>query len=238
MIFSTYREIEPLPQGFPESRRIRPQVLRVGAPRDLADATLYPRKRKKVPFDSLCPTTVKLANPREKVRRALGLSKFGPSLLDWDRTTGQNPIPAARTPSTASALSDRGSATSDTNFDRQSRTLSEQNMSHRNSLSESPRIADVSPTRRQSMISVVETEKPVAAGNGVSVSINLAEPVLFLQGFDSSDFEYRNTAMLRGTLRLRVTKSAKLKAVTLRFKGRAETQWPEGQQSSPFQLHI
>ncbi|KAG8631109.1 hypothetical protein KVT40_000249 [Elsinoe batatas] len=71
-------------------------------------------------------------------------------------------------------------------------------------------------------------QKPVATGTGVSVSINLAEPVLFLQGFDSHDMSLGNTAMLRGTLHLRVLKSAKIKAVTLKFKGRAITKWPEG----------
>merc|ERR1711939_506973 len=37
-----------------------------------------------------------------------------------------------------------------------------------------------------------------------------------------------NTAMLRGSLHLRVAKSAKIKAVNLRFKGKAVTKWPEG----------
>lgn len=70
-------------------------------------------------------------------------------------------------------------------------------------------------------------DKPLASGSGVSLSVNLAEPVLFLQGFDHSDTE-RRTTMLRGTLHLRVTKAAKIKAVTLKFKGRALTKWPEG----------
>lgn len=71
-------------------------------------------------------------------------------------------------------------------------------------------------------------QKPVATGTGVMVSINLAEPYLFLQGFDQHDMADGNTAMLRGTLHLRVVKSTKIKAVTLKFKGRAVTKWPEG----------
>lgn len=72
-------------------------------------------------------------------------------------------------------------------------------------------------------------EKPIASGNGVSVSVHLAEPVLFLQGFDSGDNAAPgNTAMLRGSLHLRVQKSAKIKAVKLEFKGSATTKWPEG----------
>lgn len=72
-------------------------------------------------------------------------------------------------------------------------------------------------------------EKPVASGNGVSASINLAEPVLFLQGYDQNDSSAsRSTAMLRGSLHVNVQKNVKIKAVTLRFKGTATTKWPEG----------
>ncbi|KAK4975601.1 hypothetical protein LTR66_010955 [Elasticomyces elasticus] len=73
-------------------------------------------------------------------------------------------------------------------------------------------------------------EKPIAAGNGVSVWISQAEPVLFLQGFEQQDGSSgsTNTTMLRGSLHLKVVKSAKIKAVTLKFKGRALTRWPEG----------
>lgn len=71
-------------------------------------------------------------------------------------------------------------------------------------------------------------EKPVAIGHGVSVSINLAEPVLFLQGFEPGDAAQRSTAMLRGTLHLKIAKNAKIKGVSLKFKGSACTKWPEG----------
>ena len=54
------------------------------------------------------------------------------------------------------------------------------------------------------------------------------EPVLFLQGFESNDISNASTAMLRGSLIVKVTKSAKLKAITLHFKGKARTEWPEG----------
>ena len=74
----------------------------------------------------------------------------------------------------------------------------------------------------------LEDEKPVALGNGVSVIISLAEPVLFLQGFDQNDDTSRSTTMLRGSLLLRVTKQAKLKSIMLNFKGKSETDWPEG----------
>ncbi|KAL8697193.1 MAG: hypothetical protein Q9201_007251 [Fulgogasparrea decipioides] len=70
--------------------------------------------------------------------------------------------------------------------------------------------------------------KPLASANGVSISITLAEPILFLQGFDQSELGNRTTSMLRGSLHLKVSKSVKIKTVSLDFRGRAETEWPEG----------
>jgi hypothetical protein len=52
--------------------------------------------------------------------------------------------------------------------------------------------------------------------------------VLYLQGFEQSDASDRSTAMLRGTLNLKVTKPTKIKAITLKFRGKALTKWPEG----------
>jgi len=76
----------------------------------------------------------------------------------------------------------------------------------------------------------IPDEKPLASGNGVSVGIALAEPVLFLQGFNNGDLQAsQSTAMLRGSLHLKVSKPAKIKSVTLRFRGRATTKWPEGE---------
>ncbi|KAI6245756.1 putative arrestin-related trafficking adapter [Erysiphe necator] len=78
-----------------------------------------------------------------------------------------------------------------------------------------------------------EMEKPLVSGNEVSCSIILAEPVIFLMGLDhdgsTRDCNGANAmSLLRGTLRLNVTKNAKIKAVSLKFSGRAKTLWPEG----------
>ncbi|KAH7137862.1 hypothetical protein EDB81DRAFT_901672 [Dactylonectria macrodidyma] len=62
--------------------------------------------------------------------------------------------------------------------------------------------------------------KPVASGSGVTCSILLAEPNIFLSGFDSD-----STALLRGILELRVSKNIKIKAVQLMLLGRARTEW-------------
>jgi hypothetical protein len=79
-----------------------------------------------------------------------------------------------------------------------------------------------------SVVKTVPEEKPIASGNGINVGIQLTEPVLYLQGFEQSEHSERSTAMLRGTLQLRITKPAKIKAITLKFRGKATTKWPEG----------
>jgi len=79
---------------------------------------------------------------------------------------------------------------------------------------------------------VTEVPKPVATGSGVSCSIVLAEPNVFLSGFDheggSRRENHSGTALLRGKLQLCVTKNVKIKAVEVRLVGKARTEWPEG----------
>jgi hypothetical protein len=72
-------------------------------------------------------------------------------------------------------------------------------------------------------------EKPQASSSSgvLTMTIQLAEPIMFLQGLDQTEYE-RAPAMLRGSLILRVAKPTKIRAVTLTFRGRARTEWPEG----------
>ncbi|GAW22736.1 hypothetical protein ANO14919_122790 [Xylariales sp. No.14919] len=82
------------------------------------------------------------------------------------------------------------------------------------------------------MSSVTEVPKPVASGSGVQCSIILAEPNIFLTGFEHDGHprhEVANsTALLRGKLQLNITKNVKLKSITLKLHGKARTDWPEG----------
>jgi arrestin-related trafficking adapter 3/6 len=76
-------------------------------------------------------------------------------------------------------------------------------------------------------------EKPVCGGSGVACYIILAEPTIFLSGLDHDgtsreSHQPHSSAMLRGVVRLNVSKSVKIKSVTLKFTGRARTEWPEG----------
>merc|ERR1712000_203987 len=91
-----------------------------------------------------------------------------------------------------------------------------------------------SRTANKSAISslVSEVPKPVASGSGVACSILLAEPNIFLNGFDhdgqSRGTGQTGTALLRGKLQLNVSKNVKIKAIQLKLVGRARTEWPEG----------
>lgn len=77
-----------------------------------------------------------------------------------------------------------------------------------------------------------EQEKPVASKDGVAVYFILAEETIFLTGMDHDGTQRSSgagaSAILRGKLQLNVTKSAKLKSVTVKFTGKARTEWPEG----------
>ncbi|EXL90932.1 hypothetical protein NOF04DRAFT_19264 [Fusarium oxysporum II5] len=72
---------------------------------------------------------------------------------------------------------------------------------------------------------------PVTLGNRVTCSIHLDEPSLFLSGFESlcqDCYQERNdTALLRGTLQLQVTRNTRIKSVQLRLVGRTHLAWQQ-----------
>ncbi|KAI9051521.1 hypothetical protein LZ554_004567 [Drepanopeziza brunnea f. sp. 'monogermtubi'] len=93
-----------------------------------------------------------------------------------------------------------------------------------------PRSGSAAPSYKASTVG--EMEKPVCSSGGIACYINLAEPVIFLTGLDhdgtTRDSGSNTTSLLRGKLVLNITKNVKIKAVTLKFTGRARTEWPEG----------
>lgn len=74
----------------------------------------------------------------------------------------------------------------------------------------------------------LRNERVVATGNGITVSIALAEPLVFLPGYDHSDPSTKRSAILRGHLHIKTTKSVKVKKVSICFRGQAQTDWPDG----------
>lgn len=83
-----------------------------------------------------------------------------------------------------------------------------------------------------SSVQEIQQPKPIASGSGVSCTIILAEPNVFLTGFDHDGHtrheSHNSTALLRGKLQLNVSKNTKVKSVTLKLLGKARTEWPEG----------
>ncbi|KAL5366122.1 hypothetical protein BJX96DRAFT_169664 [Aspergillus floccosus] len=81
----------------------------------------------------------------------------------------------------------------------------------------------------------LRNERIVATGSGITVGIALTEPVLYLQGYDHNDPSTKKSAILRGQLHLKVTKSVKIKKISICFRGHAQTDWPDG--IPPKKLH-
>jgi hypothetical protein len=80
----------------------------------------------------------------------------------------------------------------------------------------------------------LRNEKVVATGNGITVSVALAEPVLFLPGYDHNDPSTKKSAILRGNLHIKTTKAVKVKKVSVCLHGHSQTDWPDGKQ---FPIH-
>ena len=59
------------------------------------------------------------------------------------------------------------------------------------------------------------------------LTIELAEPVLHLEGFDASHSRAHRSTVLRGLLRLDVQQKTTLKGLSLGFRGTSKTEWPE-----------
>jgi hypothetical protein len=192
-------------------------------------------RREKKHTSSKSYFTEKLAGPRENAKRYLR------SFIDTHFTpspdTADIPTPRSATSSNRNSLASVP--------ERVSLGSNDMRSSNRNSVGAvsalvTPGVSRPSLTEShwssgrasaKSMISSVKMlpeEKPVASGGGVNVNISLTEPVLFLRGFEQNENSERNTAMLRGALVLKISKPTKLKAITLKFRGKALTKWPEG----------
>lgn len=77
-------------------------------------------------------------------------------------------------------------------------------------------------------VDVSHDAEPLAHSASLQVFLQLAEPVVFIQGFHSSQQNDRPPSILRGSLVVRVLKPTRLKSVSLSFKGFSRTEWPEG----------
>ncbi|KAI8932010.1 hypothetical protein NX059_010906 [Plenodomus lindquistii] len=222
-------------RGIFQARNRRPHRIHIAhvAP----DPTLFRCQKRQTTSKSYF--TEKLATPRDSAKRFLR------SFIDSHFTAHQDPVDTVTPRSSTS--SNRNSVAS-----VPERGADEMRSSQRNSVGAVSAVGAIGTTLaaagihrpsisesnwssgRNSAKSIVTSvksmpeEKPVASGGGVNVNIQLTEPVLFLRGFEQAEYAERNTAMLRGSMILKVTKPTKIKAVTLKFRGKATTKWPEG----------
>ncbi|KAL3456903.1 hypothetical protein BJX64DRAFT_269852 [Aspergillus heterothallicus] len=164
----------------------------------------------------------KLAGPRENAKRLLRLGTAqspAPSLQDRPMARQRRHRPLSEiigSPDDANMLAA-------TSF--QSGRMRSHSSSNSSIVARGPspgRIPDSAPFPE------LPNEKTVATGSGITVGIALTEPVLFLQGYDQNDPTTKKSAILRGQLHLKVTKSVKIKKISICFRGQAQTDWPDG----------
>lgn len=76
---------------------------------------------------------------------------------------------------------------------------------------------------------------PIASGGGIAVDIVFAEPHIFLRGFEHNHLRGRERSssfdvvphVLRGKMRLVVTKDVKIRGINIRLRNKASTHWPQ-----------
>jgi len=232
---------DPIHEALNLSERPRPQVFRSrhSRPQRIHIARVAPERGLEDPISRSWPSTVvfvKLADSKASAKRFLR------SFISQDHSKPDRPLSWGSNRS-SDQTGAGGRPQSEAREGRRSSTLDAMRPNLRQSIvnpaggvitrsSLADEIRSPSQVKSGGTVELTQklpVEKPLASGNGVSVSIVLAEPVLFLQGFDQTDLQSnRSTAMLRGSLHLNVTKPSKIKTVSLRFRGRATTKWPEG----------
>jgi Arrestin (or S-antigen), C-terminal domain/Arrestin (or S-antigen), N-terminal domain len=74
---------------------------------------------------------------------------------------------------------------------------------------------------------VPQVSKTTSADDAFSVTVKLAEPNLYLEGYDFQHRSVHRSAVLRGLLRLHVKSKVVLDRLSLNFEGISETVWPE-----------
>ncbi|KAF7622147.1 hypothetical protein AFLA_008694 [Aspergillus flavus NRRL3357] len=172
----------------------------------------------------------KLAGPRENAKRFLRLggsvrAQSPPSIRSMSRT--QRPRPVSEivlSPEDARMLASTslGAGLGTGRMRSHSSSTGSVNQSSAGSVTSAPSSDSMGP------FPTLRHEKIVATGSGITVGIALTEPVLYLQGYDHNDPSTKKFAILRGQLHLKVTKSVKIKKISICFRGHAQTDWPEG----------
>ncbi|RDK47982.1 arrestin domain protein [Aspergillus phoenicis ATCC 13157] len=171
----------------------------------------------------------KLAGPRENAKRFLRLgtpihptTTLTPPTPSMPETHRPRPVSEIfLSPDDAQMLSSTGLRTGRL----RSHSSSTVSASQPSPISAQPAIPAADPSVP---FPTLRNEKIVATGSGITVGVALTEPVLFLQGYDHNDPSTKKSAILRGQLHLKITKSVKVKKISICFRGHAQTDWPDG----------
>lgn len=70
-------------------------------------------------------------------------------------------------------------------------------------------------------------DQMITRADGFTLSLELAEPILYLEGFDYPHNSEHRSTVLRGVMNLTILKPTTLSALNLNFRGETETIWPE-----------
>ena len=79
----------------------------------------------------------------------------------------------------------------------------------------------------RSSVRTSEPEGQCSATDAVTLTIDLGEPNLYLEGFNYQHRTEHQSAVLRGVLHLQVKQKVTLRELSLHFEGVSETVWPE-----------
>lgn len=91
----------------------------------------------------------------------------------------------------------------------------------------SPAVNSAAGTVDDALIPTLPDEPLVKTGT-IEVYIVPSEKCLFVQGFDTHEYDSRPPALLRGSLFVRILKPGKIRSIQLLLKGFQRTDWPEG----------
>lgn len=91
----------------------------------------------------------------------------------------------------------------------------------------SPAVNGASGTIDDTLIPTLPDE-PLFKTSSIEVYVVPSEKHLFVQGFDSHEYDSRPPALLRGSLFVRILKPCKIKSIQLCLKGFQRTDWPDG----------
>ena len=91
---------------------------------------------------------------------------------------------------------------------------------------ENDTVAPVFPMEQD--INAAPDAVPLVQTTTLQVFVKLAEPIVFLKGFETNGLSEIAPSILRGSLIVRVLKPNKLKSISITFKGVSRTEWPEG----------